>query len=142
VFLNELKKQADRCFARSLYDLNVDIGNVLSNVQWLMAPAPRRPRSRAIRIGQRLSLSNALAAACAVFYLSGRFDDAALHAAMLDEQATVRYADVSLDGAVLPGRALACAEVIHTALTDSQAAELNGYQAQKVGPFRVKGGAA
>lgn len=112
----------DSRFARFLYDRNVDVGNVLSNVQWLMGCPDTAVRTaeatvkQALKTGHELSLSNALAvAACPVFFLSGRYEECDHYIAMLDDKVT-RHGIVTWRPIALFYRAaLACAQDYATA---------------------------
>jgi len=87
-----LKDSNDPRFARFLYDQNVDIGNVLSHVEWLRGcPDTARQITRetvelARRTEHELSLSNALAWACMTYLLSGDYRECGECAASLEEQ--------------------------------------------------------
>lgn len=76
-----VQDQNESRFVRFLYARNVDVGNVLSNVQWLTGACDAAACTaaanveHALEMGHGLSLSNALAFALPVCYLNG--DDAA-----------------------------------------------------------------
>ncbi|WP_119268830.1 ATP-binding protein [Taklimakanibacter deserti] len=79
-------------FVRFLYARNVDVGNVLSNVQWLTGSPDTAVRTveatveQALKTKHELSLSNALAvAACPVFFLSGRYEECGRYVDMLGD---------------------------------------------------------
>jgi predicted ATPase/DNA-binding winged helix-turn-helix (wHTH) protein len=82
----------DARFMRFLYARNIDVGNVLSNVQWLMGDCDAGALTAAANVDyalaarHELSLSNALAFALPVFFLSGRHEESRRYLAMLDEQ--------------------------------------------------------
>lgn len=93
LYEHDLQDFNDSRFARFLYDRNVDVGNVLSNAQWLTGSPDAAVRTaeatveQALKTKHELSLSNALAvAACPVFFLSGRYQECGRYVAMLDEQ--------------------------------------------------------
>jgi predicted ATPase len=103
-------------FARFLYDQNVDVLNILSQVQWLTgspdtaAATARAAVDRALKLGHSLSLINALAtAACPVLYLCGHDEMASRHAELLNDR-VVRHGIVIWRPVALFYRAaLACA---------------------------------
>lgn len=82
----------DPRFARFLFDQNVDIGNVLSHVEWLSGRPDTALRltaetvALAQRMGHELSLSNALAWACLTYLLARRYEDCAGCVEALEEQ--------------------------------------------------------
>jgi predicted ATPase/DNA-binding winged helix-turn-helix (wHTH) protein len=117
LFECDLQDQNDPRFARFFYDRNVDIGNVLSNAQWLMgSPATavwtaEATVQQALKTRHGLSLANALAvAACPVFFLSGLYEQAGRYVEMLDDQ-VIRHGTVIWRPIALFHRgALACAQ--------------------------------
>jgi predicted ATPase/DNA-binding winged helix-turn-helix (wHTH) protein len=92
LYEHDLQDFNDSRFVRFLYARNVDIGNVLSNAQWLTGSPDTAVRTAAATVEQalktkhELSLSNALAvAACPVSFLSGRYDECGRYVTMLGD---------------------------------------------------------
>ncbi|WP_431324309.1 ATP-binding protein [Rhizobium sp. YTU87027] len=89
---NYLRDSNDPRFARFLYDRNVDVGNILSHIQWLMGLPDTAAGTAEVTIalarktGHELSLSNALAWASLTFLMSRRYQECGRFAAMLDDQ--------------------------------------------------------
>lgn len=81
---------------RVIYDKNVDVGNVLSHALWLTGSpdaALRMSRNTielAVETQHHISLSNSLAWACLVFFVTGSHEEGTRCVEMLDEQVT-RY---------------------------------------------------
>ena len=89
---NDLRAIDHPRFARFLYDRNVDVLNMLSQVQWLTgspdtaAATAEAAVARATQLGHELSLINALAtAACPVLFLCGNHGPATRYAEMLTD---------------------------------------------------------
>ncbi|MBB3409903.1 putative ATPase/DNA-binding winged helix-turn-helix (wHTH) protein [Rhizobium sp. BK316] len=133
---NYLKDSNDPRFARFLYDRNVDVGNILSHIQWLTGFADTAVQTTEVTIalarktGHELSLSNALAWASLTFLMSRRFQDCGRIAAMLDEQ-IVRHGIV-----IWRPVAIFCRGVVVCAQGDTSAEGL-GLLEQAVGEFRA-----
>lgn len=78
---------------RYLSDRIVDVGNVLSHVQWLTGSPDAALRTadatvaHALRTQHHVALSTALSWACPVHYLSGHLDDCTRIVEMLDQEA-------------------------------------------------------
>jgi predicted ATPase/DNA-binding winged helix-turn-helix (wHTH) protein len=79
--------------ARFLHAHAVDVGIVLSYAQWLTgspdsaAQTAEATLAQSLKTKHALSVSNALAVgACPVFFMSGRYEECARYAAMLDDQ--------------------------------------------------------
>jgi predicted ATPase/DNA-binding winged helix-turn-helix (wHTH) protein len=90
--LREHTQDAGRQTVRYQSDINIDMGCVLTVVEWLTgspdaaARTARATVERALQARHHMSLSNALIAACPVFYWSGHFDECGRGIAMLDEE--------------------------------------------------------
>lgn len=114
-FHEDLQDSDNKRFARFQYDRRVDVGNVLSNAQWLTGSPDTAMRTveatleRALKTSHDLSLSNALAvAACPVSYLYGHQEKSTAYVAMLDRQ-VARHGFVAWRPiALFYGAALAC----------------------------------
>jgi len=82
----------DSRFVRFLYARNVDVGNVLSNVQWVTGFPDTAARTaaatveHALKTNHCLSLSNALVFAIPVLFWNGRYEEVARYLAMLEDQ--------------------------------------------------------
>lgn len=81
-------------FVRFLYSKSVDVMSVASHAQWLTG-SPDIARRTAIRMvdyaretHHELSLTNALAWACPVFFLNGEYSDCDRYLALLEDQTT------------------------------------------------------
>jgi predicted ATPase/DNA-binding winged helix-turn-helix (wHTH) protein len=117
LYERDLQDFNDPRFARFFYDRNVDVGNVLSNAQWLMGSPDTAVRTaeatveQALKTRHGLSLSNALAvAACPVFFLSGHYQEAGRYVAMLDDQVMRHGIVIWRPIALFYRGALACAQ--------------------------------
>lgn len=92
LYAHDLQDFNDARFVRFLYARNVDVGNVLSNAQWLTGACAAGLRTAAVNVeharksGHALSLSNALAFALPVYFLSGHWQACRIYLALLDEQ--------------------------------------------------------
>jgi predicted ATPase/DNA-binding winged helix-turn-helix (wHTH) protein len=117
LYEHDLQDFNDSRFVRFLYARNVDIGNVLSNAQWLTGSPDTAVRTAAATVEQalktkhELSLSNALAvAACPVSFLSGRYDECGRYVTMLGDL-VARHGIVTWSPVAIFYRgALACAQ--------------------------------
>lgn len=133
---NYLKDSNDPRFARFLYDRNVDVGNILSHIQWLTGLPDTAARTAEVTIalgrktGHELSLSNALAWASLTFLMSRRYQECGRFAAMLDEQIIRHGIVIWRPVAIFCRGAVACAQ-------DHTAAEGLGLLEQAVGEFRA-----
>jgi len=91
LYEHDLQDFNDSRFVRFLYARNVDLGNVLSNVQWLTGSpdtAERTARStveHALKTKHELSLSNALVFAIPVLFWNGHYQESSRCVAMLDD---------------------------------------------------------
>ncbi len=91
-FRQDLAETFDPRFARFVFDQNVDLGIVLSHVEWLGGFPDTALRisadmiGLAKRMGHGLSLSNALAWACLTYLMARRYDECAACVDALDEQ--------------------------------------------------------
>ncbi|MBB3461309.1 ATP-binding protein [Rhizobium sp. BK377] len=133
---NYLKDSNDPRFARFLYDRNVDVGNILSHIQWLTGLPDTAARTAEVTIalarktGHELSLSNALAWASLTFLLSRRYQECGRFAAMLDDQIVRHGIVIWRPVAIFCRGAAACAQ-------DDTAAEGLGLLEQAVEEFRA-----
>lgn len=103
-------------FARFLYDQNVDVLNILSQVQWLTgspdaaAATAQAAVDRALKLEHSLSLINALAtAACPVLFLCGHRETASRHAELLNDRVARHGIVIWRPVALFYRAALACA---------------------------------
>lgn len=120
VYRHDLHTPNDVRFARFLFDRNVDVGNVLTKVQWLLGSpdtalrTARETLARALATEHHLSLSNALAVAvCPVLFLTGRHEDASVHVASLEEVVARQGLAIWRPLARFYRAALRCAEADH-----------------------------
>ncbi|WP_416066581.1 ATP-binding protein [Rhizobium sp. ZK1] len=133
---NDLKDSNDPRFARFLYDRNVDVGNILSHIQWLTGFTDTAVQTTEVTIalarktGHELSLSNALAWASLTFLMSRRYQDCGRIAAMLDEQIVRHGIVIWRPVAIFCRGAVACAQ-------DDMAVEGLGLLEEAVGEFRA-----
>lgn len=114
---NDARGSNDPRFARFLYDRNVDLGNVLSIVQWLTGSPDTAMRTAAATVElaletrHALSLSNALAvAACPILFLNGHYQEASRYLEMLEDQNTRHGIVMWRPTALFYRGALACVE--------------------------------
>jgi predicted ATPase/DNA-binding winged helix-turn-helix (wHTH) protein len=90
--LHKHTQDASRQTVRYQSDINVDIGCALATVQWLTGSPDAAIRTardtveHALNANHHMSLSNALNAACPVYYWSGQFDECSRVIAMLDQE--------------------------------------------------------
>ncbi|WP_037075437.1 ATP-binding protein [Rhizobium mesoamericanum] len=133
---NYLKDSNDPRFARFLYDRNVDVGNILSHIQWLTGLPDTAARTAEVtialarRTGHELSLSNALAWASLTFLMSRRYKECGSFAGMLDDQIIRHGIVIWRPVAIFCRGAVACAQ-------DDTAAEGLGVLEQAVAEFRA-----
>ncbi|WP_342241131.1 ATP-binding protein [Inquilinus sp. OTU3971] len=133
---NYLKDSKDPRFARFLYDRNVDVGNILSHIQWLTGLPDTAACTTEVTIAlaretkHELSLSNALAWASLTFLMSRRYQECGRFAAMLDDQVVRHGIVIWRPVAMFCRGAVACAQ-------DETAAEGLDVLEQAVGEFRA-----
>ncbi len=133
---NYLKDSNDPRFARFLYDRNVDVGNILSHIQWLTGFPDTAERTTEVTIAlarkteHELSLSNALAWASLTFLMSRRYQESGRFVAMLDDQVVRHGIVIWRPVAIFCRGAVACAQ-------DDTAAEGLDVLEQAVGEFRA-----
>ncbi|QSY98531.1 winged helix-turn-helix domain-containing protein (plasmid) [Rhizobium bangladeshense] len=133
---NYLKDSNDPRFARFLYDGNVDVGIILSHIQWLTGLPDTAARTTEVTIalarktGHELSLSNALAWASLTFLMSRRYQECDRFAAMLDDQIVRHGIVIWRPVATFCRGAVACAQ-------GDMAGEVLGVLEQAVEEFRA-----
>ncbi|PKA40059.1 ATPase [Rhizobium sullae] len=133
---NYLKDSNDPRFARFLYDRNVDVGNILSHIQWLTGFPDTAARTTEVTIAlarkteHELSLSNALAWASLTFVMSRRYQECGHFVAMLDDQVVRHGIVIWRPVAIFCRGAVACAQ-------DDTATEGLDVLEQAVGEFRA-----
>jgi len=107
--------QSTRYHARYLSDRMVDVGNVLSHVQWLTGSPDAALHTagaaieHALNTKHHLSLSTALSWVCPVFYWTGRNAECERYVTMLDDEARRHGFAVRRPVAMFYRAALACA---------------------------------
>lgn len=133
---NYLKDSNDPRFARFLYDRNVDVGNILSHIQWLTGRPDTAARTAEVTIalarktGHELSLSNALAWASLTFLMSRRYQECGRFAAMLEDQIVRHGIVIWRPVATFCRGAVACAQ-------GDMSADVLGVLEQAIGEFRA-----
>lgn len=131
-----MKDSNDPRFARFLYDGNVDVGIILSHIQWLTGFPDTAARTTEVTIAlarkteHELSLSNALAWASLTFLMSRHYQECGRFVAMLDDQVVRHGIVIWRPVAIFCRGAVACAQ-------DDTAAEGLGLLEQAVGEFRA-----